>query len=87
MDNMRVMICLGQGGLRSLSASSYLCEEYIIQCNTCRDFSNYTARFILWEDSLRMFFLKKFCDLSNNFMCNCDAYMLTITYFSIEVHV
>ena len=24
VDNMRVMICLGQGGLRSLSASSYL---------------------------------------------------------------
>ena len=25
VDNMGVMICLGQGGLRSLSASSYTC--------------------------------------------------------------
>ena len=26
VDNMGVMICLGQGGLRSLSASSFKCE-------------------------------------------------------------
>ena len=27
VGNMRVMICLGQGGLRSLSASSYSCNQ------------------------------------------------------------
>ena len=27
VGNMRVMICLGQGGLRSLSASSYCCHH------------------------------------------------------------
>ena len=30
VDNMGVMICLGQGGLRSLSASSYYYYYYLL---------------------------------------------------------
>ena len=33
---MRVMICLGQGGLRSLSASSCYCYYYTCRTITCR---------------------------------------------------
>ena len=33
VDNMGVMICLGQGGLRSLSASSFLCYAGLCQNN------------------------------------------------------
>ena len=33
VDNMGVMICLGQGGLRSLSASSYILSQWIILWN------------------------------------------------------
>ena len=28
VGNMRIMICLGQGGLRSLSASSFKCDQH-----------------------------------------------------------
>ena len=36
VGNMRVMICLGQGGLRSLSASSFICvgNLYLLLSNT-----------------------------------------------------
>ena len=77
------MTCLDRGGEGSLSASNYLCQEQIIQCNTCIDFLNYTARFILLEDSLRMFFLQQFCDLLNKFPCNCDTYAYHYVLISI----
>ena len=33
VDNMRVMICLGQGGLRSLSASSFESHDQLFKLN------------------------------------------------------
>ena len=35
VGNMRVMICLGQGGLRSLSASSFILDLLIVLDKTC----------------------------------------------------
>ena len=39
VDNMGVMICLGQGGLRSLSASSFVVVVHYFLCSFCSDSS------------------------------------------------
>ena len=48
---MRVMICLGQGGLRSLSASSYVCFRYtklIVPAEHGSLFSTVNTKIMAW---------------------------------------
>ena len=63
---------------------NYLYQGQKIKCNTCKDFSDNIARSILWEDChSECYFLKKFYDLSKNFLCNFDPYAYHYVLISI----